>query len=93
MSGASCVDACSNAISYAKEKGETYAALVSVIEDCVALCALREEFQKRSSALLAQIKTLCGEACSRCASACESMDDENLANCIKDCRECSDNCK
>lgn len=92
MAGAFCVDACNSALTYAKGKGEAYAGLVKVIEDCVELCSLRENFERRGSALLGQAKALCADACSRCASACEAMNDDNLSNCIKECRACSSQC-
>lgn len=93
MTGAMCVDTCNSALSYAKGKGESYAALAIVIEDCVKLCGIREDFEKRGSSLLAQARSLCAEACARCAAACEAMNDDNLSNCIKECRACADHCK
>lgn len=92
MAGAMCADTCSSALSYAKGKGESYAALADVIEDCVRLCGLREDFERRGSTLLAKAKDLCAEACARCASECEAMKDENLSKCIAECRACAAHC-
>lgn len=88
----SCADVCGDALSYAKGKGESYKSLVTIIEDCIDICAVRAQLEKRGSALLADVKKLCAEACSRCATACESMKDEHLKNCIQECRSCTTSC-
>jgi hypothetical protein len=93
MSQTTCVSACGTALTYVKGKGAGFEKLAKTIEDCISLCQLREEFEKRGSALFEKVKGLCAEACARCASECKAANDSNLASCIEECSSCSDSCK
>lgn len=92
MSANCCVDTCNGALEFARGKGPDYDALVHVIEDCIKICLLREDFEKRNSELLPQVKVLCAEACSRCADWCEKKGDTELKDCVEECRSCCRNC-
>lgn len=92
MSQQSCADACGTALTYAKGKGPSFESIANAIEDCVAICKLREDLERRGSELLIQVKALCAEACARCVASCKSANDENLKQCIETCQSCSNNC-
>ena len=92
MNQDTCAESCSNALIYARGKGPSYEAIAKVIEDCVAICKLRQDLEKRGSELLNQVKALCAEACARCVASCKYANDEQLKQCIETCQTCCNSC-
>ncbi len=92
MSQNTCAESCGTALAYAKGKGPSYESIAKAIEDCVAICKLREDLEKRGSELLSQVKALCSEACARCVASCKSANDDQLKQCIETCQSCCNSC-
>lgn len=88
-----CATECKTTLNYAKKKGAKYASVAKAIEDCIKVCNLCEDFDKRGSDLHAQASALCAEACNKCISACEASKDKQLQKCINECKTCATACK
>ena len=88
-----CATVCKTTLTYAKTKGAKYAAVAKTLEDCIKVCNLCEDFDKRGSDMHAQVNALCTEACNKCIAACEATKDKQLQKCIDECKTCATACK
>lgn len=91
-----CEDECSSMLfSHCLPKGGEHAAPahVSLMTDCIAICALAASFMVRHSASHAALCAACAAICEACAKSCEAIDDEAMQRCAELCRRCAESCR
>jgi len=90
----SCQKTCEDALKYCEKKGGKHAAKehINTLKDCIALCKASADLGSRNSALLAKLREVCADACTKCAKSCEDLNDPQLKKCVEACKECAKAC-
>ncbi len=90
----SCAKTCESALKYCLKKGGKHAdkAHIATLKDCITLCKASTDLGSRKSALLAKLRAVCSEACSKCAESCDKLNDAQLKACVKTCQDCAKSC-
>jgi hypothetical protein len=98
-----CIDDCLNChrvclgmTPYSLETGSHHAGAehVRLLLDCAEICRTTANFMLRRSSLHAHTCAVCADVCTRCARACEKLqDDARMQACAEVCRRCAESCK
>jgi hypothetical protein len=89
-----CHRTCSEALTHIlKGAKQADAALTLLLLDCIEICQISADFMIRGSKRHKLTCGVCAEICTRCAEACEAVDDEQMRRCAEICRRCADSCR
>ncbi len=86
-----CLDTHTRCIQMGKPQAEPMH--VSMLMDCIKVCALSADYMTRGSDNHKQACALCADICDSCASSCEKFSDDFLKECARVCKDCSGTCR
>ena len=67
---------------------------LTLMQDCVQICATSADFMLRNSALHKHTCRACAAVCKQCAEDCRAMgDDEQMQTCAPACARCAQSCE
>jgi len=90
-----CGQVCTETVAYCLEQGGEHASRdhVRLLLDCAEICQTSANYMSRRSDLHAETCAVCADVCERCASQCESFDDEQMRHCAEVCQRCAESCR
>ncbi|GIL19309.1 MAG: four-helix bundle copper-binding protein [Candidatus Jettenia sp.] len=90
-----CYKVCVQTASYCLEKGGKHveAGHIKLLKDCIDACLGSTGFMLRNSDWSGQACSFCADICMKCATDCDSFDDEQMKKCADVCRRCADSCR
>lgn len=92
-----CEGACLQSVAHCLDKGGDLAspARISVLLDCVAICAASHDLLYRGSPHHTHTCGACAAICEACAESCEraGAGDARLAKCAEVCHQCAESCR
>lgn len=84
-----CANTCLAMIQYCDKIGDKYDGLKAACEDCLAVCRLTADTEKRSSPIHEMMMPVCVEACRLMIEQCSSFpEDDYCKECIRDGKAC-----
>jgi hypothetical protein len=90
-----CYKICAQTMSYCIQKGGKHAEInhITLLKDCTELCRTSTDLMLRNSNWSGRLCALCADICMKCATDCDSFDDEQMKKCADVCRRCADSCR
>ena len=88
-------DSCASHCAMQLKAGHSsHAETLATCQDCADLCSAASRIVAREGPFANLVCKACAEACAKCAQACEKFpDDQHMAECARECRECEKDCQ
>lgn len=90
-----CMQACEECLSSCLKEPDVQARAhcISLLRDCIDICALAGQWMSRGSEYAKQICSLCATICDACAAECAKFQDTHCKHCTDYCKQCGDECR